>query len=436
MIYADVALGQLREACSKYAFDEENISDKLVLAKVTSNGISTEVSFDVEKQTYSFKLFQGGSKNFSNIEEFIKLFDSYMDCYSVLVPTAKHIVQYLESDHGFQTIFDTVTGNSQSGYKAKFQVVGTNESILVYKFEDYYRADWVELSSDKTEYWNKDSFLYDSSYNNVLTYDFFIERLLELYKDDESYMLTREVGDTEDSDIYSMMTDRCFCTMSFIVEPDGVTVKPIKVNFEGFDLDCDSILFPLKNSFSLEEIEDKIKEYAEEQITRAEAELTEDNEVKDVVEINDTDLEDFDIPNEDVEEVKDTEEPMPDVEEQEVQSNEGTEDSVPVVEGEEPSNTYVESDDKSECEDGAMTLLKIESTNPGVLIHHNGKLYTISAEVAKSVGIPVSRLVESTKETVFRGICMTDYEKEHKMFAVSLDNDVDMLKAIWSDFFC
>ena len=268
VIYADDALKQLRDACKNYNFEMTDLSEAKVVANVTLNNITTEVWFDVDRQLFAFKLFQGGSKSFQNIDAFKGVFDNYMHCYGVLKPIASHITAYFESEFKIQTIFNTISGNVQNGFKAIFNQVGTDNEIHVYESDGNYRADYVEYNSDKTASSLIATKLYSSDLEEVITLDFYQENIMTMYSSKNTGIELRKIGDAE----FRISGAGTVCEVKFMVEDSEVTVHIEKAKSDDFKLESSNLFVELKNPYDLMEIIRKVEEYKVEQINRQEAE--------------------------------------------------------------------------------------------------------------------------------------------------------------------
>lgn len=268
VIYADDALKQLRDACKNYNFEMTDLSEAKVVANVTLNNITTEVWFDVDRQLFAFKLFQGGSKSFQNIDAFKGVFDNYMHCYGVLKPIASHITAYFESEFKIQTIFNTISGNVQNGFKAIFNQVGTDNEIHVYESDGNYRADYVEYNSDKTASSLIATKLYSSDLEEVITLDFYQENIMTMYTSKNTGIELRKIGDAE----FRISGAGTVCEVKFMVEDSEVTVHIEKAKSDDFELESSNLFVELKNPYDLMEIIRKVEEYKVEQINRQEAE--------------------------------------------------------------------------------------------------------------------------------------------------------------------
>ena len=480
VIYADDALKQLREACNNYNFEMKDLSESKVVAGVTLNSISTDVWFDVDRQIFAFKLFQGGSKSFQNIEAFKGVFDNYMHCYGVLKPIASHITAYFESEFKIQTIFNTISGNVQNGFKAIFNQVGTENEIHVYEVDGNYRADYVEYNADKTASSLIATKLYSEDLEEVITLDFYQERLMMMYSSSSNGIELRKIGDAE----FRISGAGTVCEVQFMVENSEVTVCIEKAKSDDFVLESGNLFVELKNPYDLMDIIRKVEEYKVEQISRREAEneaqteadedlgitkdLSNDNNSEDQIientpessEVIDTDiseegntintlaensvnndsLENIDIFSEDEDFKLSDKECTDNVADEEEESFSEETDLV-------DDEQDVEENSNIECvpqslinegeESSKMELKAIKEDNQivGVLLLSDDIPYTFSVDTALSAGIPVKRLNSETDLVNFRGIKVTEDEKKLKRFSEDLNDNPEKLNELLGIFF-
>ena len=495
VIYADYALKQLRDACKNYNFEMKDLSEAKVVANVTLNNITTEVWFDVDRQLFAFKLFQGGSKSFQNIEAFKGVFDNYMHCYGVLKPVASHITAYFESEFKIQTVFNTISGNVQNGFKAIFNQVGSDNEIHVYEVDENYRADYVEYNSDKTASSLIATKLYSSDLEEVITLDFYQENIMTMYSSKNTGIELRKIGDAE----FRISGAGTVCFVKFMVEDSEVTVHIEKAKSDDFKLESSNLFVELKNPYDLMEIIRRVEEYKVEQINRQEAEAeaqAEADEDLGVTQEESTQEEGFDSEVDSNEEVDDDSE---DVSSTEVDDNSEVSDNIPEslssqdldqtndsIEGntnifDEDTNLSGDSEDiddigtDEDCNDNSDCSEQIQevveetkevSEKPNVkevsqslddkgdvntkmelkAIKDNGQIigvlllngdipYTFSIETASKAGIPVKRLDSETNLVNFRGIKVTEEEKKSKRFSEDLNDNFEKLLELLTVFF-
>lgn len=530
--YADSALKQLRDACKDYGFELKDLTESKVSANVTLNSITTEVWFDVDRQLFAFKLFQGGAKSFQGIEAFKGVFYNYMHCYGVLKPKASHIVSFFEKEYNIQTIFNTISGNAQNGFKAIYCQVGAENEIHVYEVDGNYRADYIEYNCDKTASSTIATRLYSDDFEEVLTLDFYLENLMKLYTKPVNGLELLKIG-SEDYKLKWMSTE---CVVRFIVEDSIVTVNIKSAVSDNFKLESSSLLAELQNPYDLMEIVRRVEEYKSEEINRhkAEAEVETNNDVleestmsndieesnentqtietsseetssiddssdaeessndedsdaegtsndkesdvedssndkesdveessideesleEDFTSENESDSEDSSVSedfiesqeSEDTQDCEDTKECEDNQESEDAQVSENTQECEDIQdenndsESEEENKETIEEHSSllEESEDNLSMELKAIKENGsivGVLLRDDNVLYTFSVDTAYEAGIPVKRLDYETNLVLFRGIRVTEDEKELKKFAIDLNGELDKLSSLLDVFF-
>lgn len=125
-IYADVALGELRDALTRYGyiFQEGKVAADGVDMFVDIGDKQICVWFSADKQLYGFNMLQGGSKTARDIQSLMNNFEVYTSIITVLLPKAKAVACALEEELGISVVYTKFVGKRDDGYEFLFQQVG------------------------------------------------------------------------------------------------------------------------------------------------------------------------------------------------------------------------------------------------------------------------------------------------------------------------
>lgn len=154
-IHTDTALEEMQSILdTKKDWDIEKgaINSSSVEYFITVKGIPLRLWFDYDKQIYGFDMLNGGSKTGRTLDTLFPLFESYVKLNTELVPIAKLIVVELDTLYGIKALFTGINGNNTNGYSAVFNILETEGTVSVRQIGDEYVAEVVRGTDDTEEF--------------------------------------------------------------------------------------------------------------------------------------------------------------------------------------------------------------------------------------------------------------------------------------------
>lgn len=208
-IKADEALAQFRKSFDDAGLQYEVVdsSSDVVKLKLVCRDITLSVWFDASVQQWGFDLLQGGHKSCDTFSAFEDYLGTYLNINTVLIPEAKLVADAFEREAGITTVYDSFSGNKQSGYTVKFRVLsGEDQDVLVKHIPEGYLVRLVSIDSDSGKYKVKAEFKYelgdDGAVTSIPTIHMIMKQFSDKYADKDNVNFQR-VGE----DIFSMMLE-------------------------------------------------------------------------------------------------------------------------------------------------------------------------------------------------------------------------------------
>lgn len=419
MIYADTALAQFREFFdgTGTTYETRSLSDSSVELEVNSRGTCITVWFDVSRQIYGFNMLQGGCKTYDSFDKFTEFFTTYVNIYSIFIPQAKTVVTAFEKELGLQAVYETFSGNKQSGYIAHFRVIDSLDSkyendcvVDVSLVSEEYLVRLVRCCDDSSKVLLGYKYTLDEVDNviNLPTMDSYMNDLHKLYDSKESYDLTRTGTDEfifnfEDLEI------------SFKVLFDHTKILYRVLGVGNYEWDN---VIELDNPLDLDSLYLKCKDYYNIILSNVEpdddADLDQSTDDSDILESDDA---------------LDTSEPDDDSED-----NSSDCDDSSILD--ETSSSVVDTLGDTDESDLIIKLVKDKDNCIQALQFSNDdSIYTISVDKAKSLGIPLSRISSSVSLVEKRGILMSEDEIASHKFAIDATDDDILCNKLFNSIF-
>lgn len=455
MLHTDSAYALLSEALEKQGIEIESqqITENMVIAVASANGVDIKVWFDSESQQFGFDLLTGGQKKYDNLDDFMKYFQTYFSISTEIVPKAKVLADTIENSLGIQTIYDTFKGNKTSGYHVIFRILGDDKRELFITQnktdKNLYKVEIVLYNEGKTQKKTEHEFLYEvddeANITELVTLDSYITNL-EKYKDSVSI---KRVGAEEFVISY---TEEESIHFRIEIQSGKVLYKVLSYNDRELDLELS-----LKDAYDIYALRDLVRNKLPKNNKEAEKNQKTMTGVDEMLEEsgmstkNLSDVDDLMVSEEELQEIGEVKDIMPKenladntetgINLAEELMNSHVEDENKEVSSETSSdNSEASYDDEDEASSDTseassnelvqelniltVKLIKTDGRITGVLFITDNGLYKMTKDVALEF-IPLS-IIETFTATIHnRGILITEEEKEQKKFAkdVSFDKE-------------
>lgn len=451
MLHTDSAYALLSESLEKQGIEIESqqITENMVIAVASANGVDIKVWFDSESQQFGFDLLTGGQKKYDNLDDFMKYFQTYFSISTEIVPKAKVLADTIENSLGIQTIYDTFKGNKTSGYHVIFRILGDDKRELFITQnktdKNLYKVEIVLYNEGKTQKKTEHEFLYEvddeANITELVTLDSYITNL-EKYKDSVSI---KRVGAEEFVISY---TEEESIHFRIEIQSGKVLYKVLSYNDRELDLELS-----LKDAYDIYALRDLVRNKLPKNNKETEKNQKTMTGVDEMLEEsgmstkNLSDVDDLMVSEEELQEIGEVKDIMPKenladntetgINLAEELMNSHVEDEENEVSSETSSEAYSDdekvSSDTSEASSNELVqelniltvkLIKTDGRITGVLFITDNGLYKMTKDVALEL-IPLS-IIETFTSTIHnRGILITEEEKEQKKFAkdVSFDKE-------------
>lgn len=452
MLHTDSAYALLSEALEKQGIEIESqqITENMVIAVASANGVDIKVWFDSESQQFGFDLLTGGQKKYDNLDDFMKYFQTYFSISTEIVPKAKVLADTIENSLGIQTIYDTFKGNKTSGYHVIFRILGDDKRELFITQnktdKNLYKVEIVLYNEGKTQKKTEHEFLYEvddeANITELVTLDSYITNL-EKYKDSVSI---KRVGAEEFVISY---TEEESIHFRIEIQSGKVLYKVLSYNDRELDLELS-----LKDAYDIYALRDLVRNKLPKNNKEAEKNQKTMTGVDEMLEEsgmstkNLSDVDDLMVSEEELQEIGEVKDIMPKenladntetgINLAEELMNSHVEDENKEVSSEASSETSYDDEDEASSDTSeassnelvqelnilTVKLIKTDGRITGVLFITDNGLYKMTKDVALEF-IPLS-IIETFTATIHnRGILITEEEKEQKKFAkdVSFDKE-------------
>ena len=455
MLHTDSAYALLSEALEKQGIEIESqqITENMVIAVASANGVDIKVWFDSESQQFGFDLLTGGQKKYDNLDDFMKYFQTYFSISTEIVPKAKILADTIENSLGIQTIYDTFKGNKTSGYHVIFRILGDDKRELFITQnktdKNLYKVEIVLYNEGKTQKKTEHEFLYEvddeANITELVTLDSYITNL-EKYKDSVSI---KRVGAEEFVISY---TEEESIHFRISIQSGKVLYKVLSYNDRELDLELS-----LKDAYDIYALRDLVRNKLPKNNKDTEKNQKTMTDVDEMLEEsgmstkNLSDVDDLMVSEEELQEIGEVKDIMPKenladntetgINLAEELMNSHVEDENKEVSSEissDNSETYYDDEDEASSDTSetssnelvqelnilTVKLIKTDGRITGVLFITDNGLYKMTKDVALEL-IPLS-IIETFTATIHnRGILITEEEKEQKKFAkdVSFDKE-------------
>ena len=455
MLHTDSAYALLSEALEKQGIEIESqqITENMVIAVASANGVDIKVWFDSESQQFGFDLLTGGQKKYDNLDDFMKYFQTYFSISTEIVPKAKILADTIENSLGIQTIYDTFKGNKTSGYHVIFRILGDDKRELFITQnktdKNLYKVEIVLYNEGKTQKKTEHEFLYEvddeANITELVTLDSYITNL-EKYKDSVSI---KRVGAEEFVISY---TEEESIHFRISIQSGKVLYKVLSYNDRELDLELS-----LKDAYDIYALRDLVRNKLPKNNKDTEKNQKTMTDVDEMLEEsgmstkNLSDVDDLMVSEEELQEIGEVKDIMPKenladntetgINLAEELMNSHVEDENKEVSSEissDNSETYYDDEDEASSDTSeassnelvqelnilTVKLIKTDGRITGVLFITDNGLYKMTKDVALEF-IPLS-IIETFTATIHnRGILITEEEKEQKKFAkdVSFDKE-------------
>ena len=429
-IHADTALSDLTNGLS-YDYEIGNVTDDDVEVFITKDDIQVCVWFSCDKQMYGFNLQNGGSKSFRTVDNLIEAVDVYMNVLTVLLPHAKMVADTFEEEVGIKTVYNRFVGRKDTGYTFIFPQVGEpshgirvqalDQSGVIFNalYVEYYSQDtgMVRGYNPKVErnYTIQDGIVKDVS--NTLLLDSLVCENAVL-SDDGQYLTYKD--------------DKCF----FVLTIDDNQYKYVKGNVgvhkvieEGYITSrdsLDSIVEEFKSNAITESIElinliNSSLSYNEYNTLDSDVSIDIQLEylgidgvryplrsIEDVLYINDICIE--------------------------------TEEDFKVFLSRYCKKKYkkpevLDINNLVQEQSNSIKLMTGENNEKFVRFSNKDGIFDISVGVAKKLGVPLSRIVETDELFMRNGILMSNEELRLKKFAINISDDMELCEKLIESLF-
>ena len=455
MLHTDSAYALLSEALEKQGIEIESqqITENMVIAVASANGVDIKVWFDSESQQFGFDLLTGGQKKYDNLDDFMKYFQTYFSISTEIVPKAKILADTIENSLGIQTIYDTFKGNKTSGYHVIFRILGDDKRELFITQnktdKNLYKVEIVLYNEGKTQKKTEHEFLYEvddeANITELVTLDSYITNL-EKYKDSVSI---KRVGAEEFVISY---TEEESIHFRIEIQSGKVLYKVLSYNDRELDLELS-----LKDAYDIYALRDLVRNKLPKNNKDTEKNQKTMTDVDEMLEEsgmstkNLSDVDDLMVSEEELQEIGEVKDIMPKenladntetgINLAEELMNSHVEDENKEVSSEissDNSETYYDDEDEASSDTSeassnelvqelnilTVKLIKTDGRITGVLFITDNGLYKMTKDVALEL-IPLSIIETFTAIIHNRGILITEEEKEQKKFAkdVSFDKE-------------
>ena len=452
MLHTDSAYALLSEALEKQGIEIESqqITENMVIAVASANGVDIKVWFDSESQQFGFDLLTGGQKKYDNLDDFMKYFQTYFSISTEIVPKAKVLADTIENSLGIQTIYDTFKGNKTSGYHVIFRILGDDKRELFITQnktdKNLYKVEIVLYNEGKTQKKTEHEFLYEvddeANITELVTLDSYITNL-EKYKDSVSI---KRVGAEEFVISY---TEEESIHFSISIQSGKVLYKVLSYNDRELDLELS-----LKDAYDIYALRDLVRNKLPKNTKETEKNQKTMTDVDEMLEEsgmstkNLSDVDDLMVSEEELQEIGEVKDIMPKenladntetgINLAEELMNSHVEDENKEISSETSSEASYDDEDEASSDTSeassnelvqelnilTVKLIKTDGRITGVLFITDNGLYKMTKDVALEL-IPLS-IIETFTATIHnRGILITEEEKEQKKFAkdVSFDKE-------------
>lgn len=452
MLHTDSAYALLSEALEKQGIEIESqqITENMVIAVASANGVDIKVWFDSESQQFGFDLLTGGQKKYDNLDDFMKYFQTYFSISTEIVPKAKVLADTIENSLGIQTIYDTFKGNKTAGYHVIFRILGDDKRELFITQnktdKNLYKVEIVLYNEGKTQKKTEHEFLYEvddeANITELVTLDSYITNL-EKYKDSVSI---KRVGAEEFVISY---TEEESIHFSISIQSGKVLYKVLSYNDRELDLELS-----LKDAYDIYALRDLVRNKLPKNTKETEKNQKTMTDVDEMLEEsgmstkNLSDVDDLMVSEEELQEIGEVKDIMPKenladntetgINLAEELMNSHVEDENKEISSETSSEASYDDEDEASSDTSeassnelvqelnilTVKLIKTDGRITGVLFITDNGLYKMTKDVALEL-IPLS-IIETFTATIHnRGILITEEEKEQKKFAkdVSFDKE-------------
>ena len=452
MLHTDSAYALLSEALEKQGIEIESqqITENMVIAVASANGVDIKVWFDSESQQFGFDLLTGGQKKYDNLDDFMKYFQTYFSISTEIVPKAKVLADTIENSLGIQTIYDTFKGNKTAGYHVIFRILGDDKRELFITQnktdKNLYKVEIVLYNEGKTQKKTEHEFLYEvddeANITELVTLDSYITNL-EKYKDSVSI---KRVGAEEFVISY---TEEESIHFSISIQSGKVLYKVLSYNDRELDLELS-----LKDAYDIYALRDLVRNKLPKNTKETEKNQKTMTDVDEMLEEsgmstkNLSDVDDLMVSEEELQEIGEIKDIMPKenladntetgINLAEELMNSHVEDENKEISSETSSEASYDDEDEASSDTSeassnelvqelnilTVKLIKTDGRITGVLFITDNGLYKMTKDVALEL-IPLS-IIETFTATIHnRGILITEEEKEQKKFAkdVSFDKE-------------
>lgn len=455
MIYTDSALQSFRESFDRAElnYDIAQVDERLVRVVIHKDDISIVTWFDADKQIFGFDMLNGGCKTYEDFGEFEGFLTTYLKIYTDFIPSAKVVADTFEATQGIDSVYDNFSGNKQTGYTARFKVLGKNDlGVLVSKETDGYVAKLVQYAED------------GSRYKVLSEYKYEVDevRNVSLIPTIHSYMdeLSRRYGESDTIDINRNGIN----AFEFIIEGLNIVAtvdfmyKQISYNITTVgDFEFNQTWTPdtLDEAYNLSALYLFCKDFYDDSVAESDFDDSEDSYV-DTSEQASEDEETYDEGNfnDDVYAEEQENEQMQTVEDSGFDSDFGNEtDLVPQI-SEDEQEQETEQNVDTESDYSAQTYPPVEDNNSEIeeddfsikVLKNNGvvisvqfttadDVYNISADKCSDLGLPLERIADEVKTVKRHGMLMTEDEVRLHTFAKDITNNDEKCQEIISKLF-
>lgn len=438
------------------------VNNTKVDMQIVKSGVELRVYFDAQKQIYCFDLLNNsGTKTYKDFASFKRFLGSYLHIHTVFIPNAKDVVELFTKSQRLNATYDSFTGNTKSGFIAKFKVLGNTNYILVAEEldnENILNVRYVNLdTSDNCTVLASQKYLKtEKGYITIMDITQYVSKLNDTYANDNTFTINRDgenlftvthkivftysINIAEDKKIHYLVNTfgeyELDMPLDIVVEDftDLTAVELRIIDFaseQGIDLfaDIEGSVDLFDNNIESEDELDNV----EEEVADSEEEIIEDEVSEEVEEtlVEDTDevIEDTsENTDEDFELIEDVTEPS----EEEVSEADMTESSEIEETEELIEDSAEESNDNTESEVVADKVESVEDSSEDMDIFENNEDELTDTEVTEDEVLDLDE--EDNTDESNEDIVAEETESEATEDTFDTDEVADASESVEEDF--
>ena len=392
-------------------------------------------------------MLNGGCKTYEDFGEFEGFLTTYLKIYTDFIPSAKVVADAFEATQGVNSVYDNFSGNKQTGYTARFMVLGKSDfDVLVSKETDCYVAKLVQYIEDGSRYKVLSEYKYEvdevRNVSLIPTIHSYMNELSRRYSESDTVDINRN-----DINAFEFIIEglSIVATVDFMYKQISYNIATVG----GFEFNKTWTPDTLDEAYNLSALYLFCKDFYDDSVAENDSDDSEDSyvntseqssEVEETHNVEYTEeqeseqmqtVEDDGFDSDFGDETNLVPQSSEIEHEQEVKQNIDTKSDYPAqidssVDG---NNSEIEEDDFS------IKTFKNNGVVISVQFTTSDSIYNISADKCSDLGLPLERITDEVKVIKKHGMLMTEDEVKLHTFAKDITNNDEKCQEIVSKLF-